>query len=113
MANSDSWHPFRPTATDMEREVAKTAGWVGTGQHADSLEALNSRGICEKALFQNHVRLETVDMNHIPGRLRGFDFTWSSCCFEHLGFNCGWPQFRAKQLGDTSPWRYRRSYNGA
>ena len=24
-------------------------------------------------------------MNRIPDDLRGFDFTWSCCCFEHLG----------------------------
>jgi SAM-dependent methyltransferase len=73
------------TATDMAAEDTVEAGWAATGQHADSLNALNTRGICDPELFLKRVHFETVDMNRIPEHLRGFDFTWSSCCFEHLG----------------------------
>jgi 2-polyprenyl-3-methyl-5-hydroxy-6-metoxy-1,4-benzoquinol methylase len=73
-------------ATDMDVEVAKAQGWVDTNQHALSLSDLNDRGICEPYQFHQLVTYETADMNAISDRYAGqFDFTWSSCCFEHLG----------------------------
>jgi hypothetical protein len=72
-------------ATDMDADRARQAGWVRTGQHADSLAALNGRGLCDADAFQRRVSFRTVDMARIPRDLRGFDFCWSSCAFEHLG----------------------------
>jgi len=73
-------------ATDLGSDAAIAAGWVATGQHAVSeLGALNARGLCDPATFAQRVRYRTVDMNAIPGDIRGYDFCWSSCACEHLG----------------------------
>lgn len=72
-------------ATDMDESRAKRAGWVHTNQHAANLKVLNERGICPPQEFAERVSYRTVDMNHIPRDLTGFDFTWSCCSFEHLG----------------------------
>jgi hypothetical protein len=73
-------------ATDMDADAAVEAGWAATDQHAGSqLAGLNARGLCESAAFALHARYRTVDMNAIPADLRGFDFCWSSCSYEHLG----------------------------
>jgi SAM-dependent methyltransferase len=72
-------------ATDLSASEAGLAGWAASGQHATNLEALNERGICPSDVLRQRVQFRTVDMNHIPDDLRGFDFAWSSCAFEHLG----------------------------
>lgn len=72
-------------ATDLPADDQRTKQWADTAQWTDSLQVLNERGLCEPAAFRERVRYRPVDMNHIPGDLRGFDFTWSSCSFEHCG----------------------------
>ncbi|MFC7396703.1 methyltransferase type 11 [Chelatococcus sp. GCM10030263] len=72
-------------ATDLPIEEARNAGWVSTSQHSASLTDLNNRGICPGGAFARLVTFQPVNMNSIPQDLRGFDFTWSSCCLEHLG----------------------------
>src|SRR5947209_11348010 len=72
-------------ATDVERGRAEAAGWAQTGQHADSLAVLNTRGLCSEAEFHRLVSFQTLDMNAIPSDLVDFDFVWSACSFEHLG----------------------------
>lgn len=72
-------------ATDLEAERAVEGGWVETNQHASGLAHLNERGLCDPVAFAERVAFRNVDMNHIPADLRGFDFTWSSCSFEHVG----------------------------
>jgi len=72
-------------ATDMDPERALRSGWIGSNEHAQSLAALNAKGICEPATFQRNVTLRIADMNDIPKDLRGFDFCWSACALEHLG----------------------------
>jgi hypothetical protein len=72
-------------ATDLFEAQAKKAGWVNTHQHADNLEAINARGLCDPGLFQQRVTFRHVDMTRIPQDLRAFDFIWSSCSLEHLG----------------------------
>ncbi len=91
------------TATDMAPEKARAAGWGETNQHADSLNTLNARRLCDPDLFRKHARFETVDMNNIPSHLRGFDFTWSSCCFEHLGSIKAGLAFVRNSLGTLRP----------
>ncbi len=73
------------TATDMDHAKADKAGWVETGQHASTLQHLNGYGLCDPDDFAERVDFRTVDMNHIPTDLTGYDFTWSACAFEHLG----------------------------
>ncbi len=70
-------------ATDQRAETA--GAWAKTEQHAGDLADLNDRGICEKVKFSSLVRFEPCDMNAIGEHLRDFDFSWSSCSFEHLG----------------------------
>jgi hypothetical protein len=74
-------------ATDLDPETAQTleGNWVGTGQNAANLDALNARLLCEPTLFRQRVSFRHVDMRKIPRDLRGFDFLWSSCSLEHLG----------------------------
>src|SRR5262249_36932792 len=74
------------TATDQAPDAALKAGWQETGQHADSLSALERPDICSVPYFRERVTFETVDMNEIPFRFENrFDFCWSACCLEHLG----------------------------
>jgi SAM-dependent methyltransferase len=72
-------------ATDLDVGSADQAGWVDTNQHAAQLDDLNDKGLCPPEVFARSVSFRTVDMNDIPSDLRDFDFTWSSCAFEHLG----------------------------
>jgi 2-polyprenyl-3-methyl-5-hydroxy-6-metoxy-1,4-benzoquinol methylase len=73
-------------ASDLDVERASTAGWVGSNEHAASLEILNERNICPPDLFADKVRFQEVDMNNFRSENLGqFDFVWSSCAFEHLG----------------------------
>lgn len=72
-------------ATDQPLEQAQRDGWTTTKQHAAGLEALLRPELCEPETFFRQVSFRVVDMNAIPADLRGFDFVWSSCSFEHLG----------------------------
>jgi hypothetical protein len=72
-------------ATDLATEEANKSGWVASGQHANSLKALNERGICDPELFEQNVRFNFVDMRQLPDDLGSYDFIWSSCSLEHLG----------------------------
>lgn len=73
-------------ASDLDVDRASAAGWVGSKEHAASLEILNERRICPPDLFKSKVAFKEVDMNNFDaGHLGMFDFVWSSCAFEHLG----------------------------
>lgn len=73
-------------ATDLFVDRAEEMGWVDTGQHADSYDALNDRGLCDPKEFNRLVKFQFADMNDIGTSFDGqFDFLWSSCAFEHLG----------------------------
>jgi hypothetical protein len=73
-------------ASDQPPELAVSSGWTDSKiEFAGGLAGLNEDGLCSPEAFAHHVRYRDVDMNAIPDDLRGFDFTWSSCAFEHLG----------------------------
>ena len=72
-------------ATDLAPEEAAKGEWIKTGQHADSLDQLNLRGICSPDDFRKRVSFRYVDMRSIPDDLGTYDFVWSSCSLEHLG----------------------------
>ncbi|MGF6643100.1 hypothetical protein [Paraburkholderia sp. GAS82] len=72
-------------ATDAPAEIGAAAGWNETGQYSASLDGLWHEKVVDRQTFDRLVTYETCDMNAIPEHLRGFDFNWSSCCFEHLG----------------------------
>lgn len=96
-------HGCEVVATDQSPEQAQQGGWVATAQHAASLAALNERGICPPDQFQRLASFRYVDMNAIPADLRGFDFTWSSCAFEHLGSIERGMQFIENQMHCLKP----------
>jgi hypothetical protein len=76
----------RIVATDLDVEAARAAGWTDTGEeHAGGLADLNQYGLCPPEEFDRLVAFRPVDMTALPEDLRGFDFSWSSCAFEHLG----------------------------
>ncbi len=72
-------------ATDLDVSDSRAEVWAKTAQLAASLEGLNTRKLCNESDFQRRVSFMPVDMNRIPDDLKGFDFTWSSCSFEHCG----------------------------
>lgn len=72
-------------ATDLEATDERAQVWADTDQLAVSVDKLERAAICEPSLFRERVRFQPVDMNRIPSDLTDFDFTWSSCSFEHCG----------------------------
>jgi len=75
----------RIVATDLDAADQRSTVWANTGQHASGLCDLNVNHQCDSERFEQLVDLRSVDMNDIPDELTGFDFTWSSCSFEHCG----------------------------
>lgn len=60
-------------------------GWSHGSQWSASVDHLHAPHIIPDSLFDQRVSFQPCDMNAIPEDLQGFDFTWSSCAFEHLG----------------------------
>lgn len=73
------------TATDQSLTSAQISGWVGYGQHASGLAALSFPQVVADEELQRLVSFRTVDMNHIPDDLSGYDVVWSACALEHVG----------------------------
>lgn len=78
-------HGCEVVATDLDPDAKASAAWAQTNQHSSTLADLNERGICDPDAFDRLVSFQPADMNNISEDLRGFDFCWSACCFEHLG----------------------------
>lgn len=79
-------HGCQITATDLELKKAQAQGWTLTNEHCNSLADLNERGICSSSLFDSLVTFNYMDMNKIDNKFFNcFNFTWSSCAFEHCG----------------------------
>lgn len=72
-------------ATDLAPDDTRNVPWANTGQWTGGAEGLHYPEICDRERFSRNVCFRAVDMNNIPGELRGFDFTWSTCSFEHCG----------------------------
>jgi hypothetical protein len=72
-------------ATDAPQSIGESEGWKKTGQYGDSKEALFYPDIVKRDEFERLVKFQVADMNQIPAEINGFDYCWSSCCFEHLG----------------------------
>lgn len=72
-------------ATDAPAEVGAAMGWAQSLQHSQSAEQLRHPEIVADTVFDASVSYRACDMRAIDPGLTGFDFTWSSCCFEHLG----------------------------
>lgn len=71
------------TATDLDAKDRRAHGWAATGQHG--AERLHHPHQVDRAGFDARVDQRAVDMRRIPADLRGYDFLWSVCAFEHLG----------------------------
>jgi hypothetical protein len=72
-------------ATDAPAEIGEEKGWKRTGQHSSGLSQIRYTDLVDGNVFDLKVSYRTCDMNNIAPDLTGFDFNWSSCCFEHLG----------------------------
>jgi hypothetical protein len=72
-------------ASDLPTEDERNKAWAATGQWAAGLESLNQYGLCPPEEYRQLVKFRPLDMNEIPPDLTGFDFTWSTCSFEHCG----------------------------
>jgi len=73
------------TATDLPSDDERNRQWAQTGQWVGNLASLSHPAICSEQAFRDNVSYRPVDMNDIPTDLTGFDFTWSTCSFEHCG----------------------------
>jgi hypothetical protein len=72
-------------ATDIGNNTEQAELWRQSDQYSGTLDKLHRSDICDMGTFKNHVVYRPVDMNNLPADLTDFDFTWSSCAFEHLG----------------------------
>lgn len=59
--------------------------WSEGQQWSGSIDGMRRPSIIADSILEARVSFRPADMNHIPVDLNGFDFTWSSCAFEHLG----------------------------
>ena len=73
------------TATDAPLDLATTSSWTSTNQHSAALEGLSYPEIVPDDKLAQQVTHAYCDMNAIGPEFTGYDFNWSSCCFEHLG----------------------------
>jgi len=71
--------------TDLETEIAKSAGWLDSNEHSSTLESSFKKDLVDRPVFDKLVKHRFVDMNSIPSDLVGYDFCWSICSMEHLG----------------------------
>lgn len=75
----------RVTATDLAADDDRAQVWNSTYQLGANLRQIHRADLCDEQAFYERVSYRAVDMNAIPADLVDFDFTWSSCAFEHLG----------------------------
>jgi hypothetical protein len=91
-------------ATDLDPVQAKANGWLDSGvEYANDLSDLNAYGLCDDELFNKRVTYEHIDMNHLPARAQQYDFSWSSCAFEHLGNLVAGTEFVRNQMRFVRP----------
>jgi len=72
-------------ATDLAADDDRARAWSDTDQLGANLRQIHNPRLCDEAAFFERVSYRAVDMNAIPADLVDFDFTWSSCAYEHLG----------------------------
>jgi len=97
-------HGVEVIATDMDKDSNNAKGWIQSDQHSEGIiDNLFYSDICKYSEFTKNVRYITLDMNNIPDTIRGFDFCWSSCAFEHLGSAQKGMDFIIKSLDVLNP----------
>lgn len=70
--------------TDAPDDIRERGGWTNSKEHSATLSQMRFPWI-DETLFYDRVQYQPADMNQIDPALSGYDFTWSSCCLEHLG----------------------------
>lgn len=90
-------------ATDAPPEIGVSSGWTDSGQHSDTLAQLRYPDLVAEDVFAAKVTHRFEDMTAISTDLTGFDFTWSACCFEHLGSLEAGMDFVANSLKTLKP----------
>jgi hypothetical protein len=97
-------HGCKIVATDLNAEDPRSLTWYSTNEHSKNIQDLNERKICDSLEFEKLVIYENVDMNNINIRYANeYDFTWSSCAFEHLGSLENGKQFLLNQMKCLRP----------
>jgi hypothetical protein len=97
-------HGCQITATDLDYSSALAQGWVHSNQHMSSIDKINEWGICDPEQFQKLVTFKTLNMNDITPEFHNqYDFTWSSCSFEHCGSIELGKQFIINQMDCLKP----------
>lgn len=92
------------TATDLDVRTATQQGWTKSNEYAAQLQDLNEKMLCEPEAFNERVGYCEVNMNHIPSALyNAYNFTWSSCSFEHCGSIELGKQFILNQMNCLKP----------
>ena len=75
-------------STDLDPSSQAAEGWIATNQHTQTPDFVYKPEFLSREKFDALVKHRFVDMNNIPEDLNGqFDFCWSICAFEHLGFH--------------------------
>ncbi len=90
-------------ATDLHLDDARAAAWVEADGHCSAVAPLNQCQLCDDEQFRRLVSFRPVDMNAIPQDLVDFDFTWSTCSFEHCGSIELGQQFIYRQMQCLKP----------
>ena len=72
-------------ATDLDVADSRSECWADTDQLTLGLDTLHHPKILGREAFEQSVTYRPADMNRIPTDLNDFDFTWSTCSFEHCG----------------------------
>jgi len=94
----------RVLASDLHPDRAAASGWTESGaEYASGLEGLNGFGLCDPDDFAGLVSYRDIDMTDLPDDLGGFDFSWSSCAFEHLGSLEAGARFVVEQMRLVRP----------
>jgi SAM-dependent methyltransferase len=73
------------TVTDLPSGAAEADHWSGAAQWAADLDATRDDKLCTAEEYAERAEFRPVDMRSIPADFEGYDFSWSSCAFEHLG----------------------------
>lgn len=72
-------------ASDLAGEDDRNKDWQQSGQWSGTIDDLTFPDLCSPEVMRERVSFRPIDMNQIPGDLSGFDFSWSTCSFEHCG----------------------------
>lgn len=93
----------RILASDFHGEGSLDS-WATTGQLGQSLQAIHWPGILPEADFGERASYQNIDMRNLKAVPKGaYDFSWSSCSFEHLGTLDAGLQFLVESLECLKP----------